>query len=121
MKSPCRGRAQPWSCSNEGNDLLGSSRSVSQDKSGRGAWVRWHPKGQFAGKAVMKIAVPKALWSAVAAATAFLPPLLAPMPYAPKAEGGSCCYRTPRRSAHFHRRWRAPGRMNVGAVGQGDE
>jgi hypothetical protein len=34
-------------------------------------------------------------WSAVAAATAFSP--LAHFPYEPKAEGGSCCYRTPRR------------------------
>src|SRR5208337_651297 len=53
--------------------------------------------------AVMKIAVPKALWSAVAAATAFLAPPLANLTYEPKAEGGSCCCRTPRRFVHFHR------------------
>src|SRR5271157_552248 len=38
----------------------------------------------------------EAPWSAVAATTAFLPPPLAPLRYEPKAEGGSCCYRTPR-------------------------
>jgi hypothetical protein len=57
----------------------------------------------------MKILVPKASWSAVAAATAFLPPSLAPLPYEPKAESGSCCYRTPRRCAHFHHRWCVAG------------
>ncbi len=36
-------------------------------------------------KAAVKIAVPKAPWSAVAAATAFLPPSLALLPYDPKA------------------------------------
>jgi len=59
--------------------------------------------------AVMKITVPKALWSAVAAATAFLPTPLAYLPNKPKAEGGSCCYRTPRRFAHSHRQRRAQG------------
>ena len=54
--------------------------------------------------AAMKIAVPKAPWTAVAAATAFLPPPLAHLPYEPKAEGGSCCYRSPRRFAHSCRR-----------------
>ena len=46
----------------------------------------------------------EAPWSAVAAATAFLPPTLAHLPYEPKAEGGSCCYRTPRRlrRSYFH-------------------
>jgi len=39
----------------------------------------------------------EAPWTAVAAATALLPPPLAPWLYEPKTEGGSCCYRTPRR------------------------
>jgi hypothetical protein len=43
----------------------------------------------------MKILVPKAPLSAVAAATAFHLPFLAPWSYETKAEGGSCCYRTP--------------------------
>ena len=49
--------------------------------------------------------------SPVAAATALLPPPLARLPYDPKAESGSCCYRTPKRFAHFHRRWSAVGHM----------
>ena len=57
----------------------------------------------------MKITVPKAPWSAVAAATAFPGPALVRFPYEPRAEGGSCCYRTPRRCAHFYLRWRAHG------------
>jgi hypothetical protein len=35
-------------------------------------------------------------WSAVAAATAFLVLALAPFPYGPQAESGSCCDRTPK-------------------------
>jgi len=41
----------------------------------------------------------KAPWTAVAAATAFPPLPIAPLPYDPKAEGGSCCYRNPRRAS----------------------
>jgi len=51
----------------------------------------------------------EAPWTAVAAATAFLRPPLAPLPYQPMAEGGSCCYRTPRRASPAVRRpnaWR---------------
>jgi len=59
--------------------------------------------------AVMKIDVPKAPWSAVAAATAFLPSPHAHLPNGPKVEGGSCCYRTPKRFAQFHRKWCATG------------
>ncbi len=43
------------------------------------------------------LGVRAAPWSAVAAATAFLVLALAPLPYEPQAEGGSCCYRSPRR------------------------
>jgi hypothetical protein len=43
----------------------------------------------------------EAPWSAVAAATAF-PPSFAHLPYESKAEGGSCCYRTPRRLRHTY-------------------
>jgi hypothetical protein len=57
----------------------------------------------------MKIAVPKAPWSAAAAATAFLPPPLAHLPYEPKAEGGSCCYRTHGASRIFIVVARIPG------------
>ena len=46
----------------------------------------------------------EALWSAVAAATAFLPPPLAPWPYEPQAESGSCCDRTPKRFAQIQKR-----------------
>jgi hypothetical protein len=38
----------------------------------------------------------EALWSAVAAATAFLVLAVARLPYEEKPEGGSCCYRTPK-------------------------
>jgi len=41
----------------------------------------------------------EAPWSAVAAATAFPAIALARLGYEAKAEGGSCCYRTPRRFA----------------------
>ena len=34
---------------------------------------------------------------------------LAHLPYEPRAESGSCCYRSPRRFAHFHPQWRAEG------------
>jgi hypothetical protein len=57
----------------------------------------------------MKMAVPKALWTAVAAATALLPLPLAHWPYESRAESGSCCYRSPKRFAHFHSQWRAAG------------
>jgi hypothetical protein len=59
------------------------------------------------GAAFMKITLPDASWSVVAAATTFLPSLFAHLPYEPTAEDGSCCYRTPRRCALFHYRgWR---------------
>ena len=57
----------------------------------------------------MKIPAPKAPWSAVAAATALTYSAFAYVPYVPKPEGGSCCYRTPRRCAHFDLLWRAEG------------
>ncbi len=41
----------------------------------------------------------EALWSAVAAATAFLVEAPAPFPYGPRAEGGSCCDRSPKRAS----------------------
>ena len=44
----------------------------------------------------MKISLPKAAWSSVAAATALLPGHVAHMPCEAIAEGGSCCYRTPK-------------------------
>ena len=40
---------------NFGNDLLGSSKSVAQDKSSQSAWVRWRAGWQSAGKAVLKM------------------------------------------------------------------
>ncbi len=57
----------------------------------------------------MKIPGPKAPWSAVAAATALTYSAFAYVPYVPKAEGGSCCYRTPRRCARFDLLWRGEG------------
>jgi hypothetical protein len=39
--------------------------------------------------------LPRTSWSAVAAATAFLTSALPILPYEPRSEGGSCCYRTP--------------------------
>jgi len=47
----------------------------------------------------MKMNVPKAPWTAVAAATAFRPRFRPPMC---KGKSGSCCYRSPRRFAHVH-------------------
>jgi len=41
----------------------------------------------------------EALSSAVAAATAFSPGLIPPLPYDTQGEGGSCCHRTPRRAS----------------------
>ena len=41
------------------------------------------------------LGVRAAPWSAVAAATALLVLALAPFPYEPQADGGSCCYRSP--------------------------
>ena len=41
----------------------------------------------------------EAPWSAVAAATAFLVLAVGRLRYEAKAEGGSCCYRTPRRAS----------------------
>ncbi|MGO8733882.1 MAG: hypothetical protein ACLQVM_13960 [Terriglobia bacterium] len=47
---------------------------------------------------------PAITWSAVAAATAFLAIALARLRYETKAEGGSCCYRTPGPASRV---WRA--------------
>ena len=71
----------------------------------------------------MKIAVPKAPWTAVAAATAFRLRFMRKgtavvastalrfrfMRKGARKKGGSCRDRSPRRCAHFHLPWRAPG------------
>ena len=71
----------------------------------------------------MKIAAPKAPWTAVAAATAFRLRCMRKgtavvaatafglrcMRKAARKKGGSCRDRSPRRCAHFHLPWRAPG------------
>ena len=55
-------------------------------------------------------AVSYQLWSAVAAATAFLARALARLRYEAKAEGGSCCYRQGRLRWHEGRPHRTPTR-----------
>jgi len=62
------------------------------------------PRGQRDSAAPLTMNMREALWSAVAAATAFLPLPDAHLPNEPKGEGGSCCDRTPRCLRHscFH-------------------
>jgi len=71
------------------------------------SWAAWTPGADYAAPrsgAPPTMKMREAPWSAVVAATAFLPPTLAHLPYEPKAEGGSYCYRSPRRlrRSYFH-------------------
>ena len=65
--------------------------------------VALHPLGSYVGrlsgpfKTRHGMSLRAAPWTAVAAATAFLVLVLPPFPRESQAEGGSCCYRSPRR------------------------
>ncbi len=62
-------------------------------------------KPRFLPFAAMKMPVPKAPWSAVAAAPALGLRSIRRGRKIQRRKGGSCCYRTPRRCAHFNAKW----------------